>query len=159
MVEVTPRWGRCCSAAARWQQCKERRRGELLCSRNPWLSTLLFIHLVQPQQPLSRRPRMAPREQEPESDGESEGGLEWLLGFVERPRKRTDLLRHRFPSKVGGHPAWLDPLHLPTDDQLTCRVTGKPLDFLLQVGFSRGAAHAVGDVAMWRRRRRRGSAS
>ena len=74
---------------------------------------------------------------DPHSDSEdgSEAGeeCEWLLGFVEPPRKRTDLLRHRFPSKVGGRPAWLDPLHLPTEEQLTCRVTGRPLDFLLQV--------------------------
>lgn len=70
---------------------------------------------------------------QPESDVEPDEGCEWLLGFVEPPRKRTDLLRHRFPSKVGGRPAWLDPLHLPTEEQLTCRVTGQPLDFLLQV--------------------------
>lgn len=68
-----------------------------------------------------------------DSDVESEEGCDWLLGFVEPPRKRADLLRHRFPSKVGGRPAWLDPLHLPTPEQLTCRVSGKPLDFLLQV--------------------------
>jgi pre-rRNA-processing protein TSR4 len=68
------------------------------------------------------------------SDAESEEErCEWLLGFVQPPRKRTDLLRHRFPSKVGGRPAWLDPLHLPTEEQLTCRVTGKPLNYLLQV--------------------------
>lgn len=72
-------------------------------------------------------------EHDPDSDAESEDACEWLLGFVEPPRRRTDLLRHRFPSKVGGRPAWLDPLHLPTEEQLTCRVTGKPLDYLLQV--------------------------
>lgn len=76
---------------------------------------------------------MAPRDGE-DSDVESEEACEWLLGFVEAPRRRADLLRHRFPSKVGGRPAWLDPLHLPTQEQLTCRVSGKPLDFLLQVG-------------------------
>ncbi|KAL4421136.1 hypothetical protein ABPG77_001531 [Micractinium sp. CCAP 211/92] len=75
---------------------------------------------------------MAPRDGD-ESDVESEEGCEWLLGFVEPPRRRADLLRHRFPSKVGGRPAWLDPLHLPTQEQLTCRVSGKPLEFLLQV--------------------------
>ena len=76
---------------------------------------------------------MAARQHESDSDVESEERCEWLLGFVEQPRKRTDLLRHRFPSKLGGRPAWLDPLHLPTEEQLMCRVTGKPLDFLLQV--------------------------
>lgn len=78
-----------------------------------------------------------PREDPPaaeESDAEEEEEeCEYLLGFVEPPRKRADLLRHRFPSKVGGRPAWLDPLHLPSPEQLTCRVTGKPLEFLLQV--------------------------
>jgi len=34
---------------------------------------------------------------------------------------------------VGGSPAWLDPVDLPTERQLQCQVTGKPLDFLLQI--------------------------
>ncbi|GAB4823697.1 hypothetical protein N2152v2_010743 [Parachlorella kessleri] len=67
-----------------------------------------------------------------ESDEECEHG-EWNLGFVEPPRRPTDVLRHRFPSKVGGRPAWLNPLHLPTAEQLACRATGKQLQFLLQV--------------------------
>lgn len=29
--------------------------------------------------------------------------------------------------------AWLDPLHLPTQEQLTCGVTGQAMRFLLQV--------------------------
>jgi hypothetical protein len=86
---------------------------------------------------------MAAREHESDSDAESMERCEWLLGFVEQPRKRTDLLRHRFPSKLGGRPAWLDPLHLPTEEQLTCRVTGKPLDFLLQVRRLGAAAAAA----------------
>eukprot|EP00890_Picochlorum_soloecismus_P003718 jgi/Picsp_1/4347/NSC_01853-R1_programmed cell death 2 len=57
----------------------------------------------------------------------------WLLGFIEPPLKRTDLLRHRFPSKVGGRPAWLDPIHLPTIEMLTCPKTGEIMKFLLQV--------------------------
>lgn len=28
--------------------------------------------------------------------------------------------------------AWLNPVHLPTAEQLTCNITSKPLDFLLQ---------------------------
>ena len=67
------------------------------------------------------------------SDAESEEALGWLLGFFEPPRNATDLLRHRFPSKVGGRPAWLDPLHLPPREQLTCGATGRPLQFLVQV--------------------------
>lgn len=68
-----------------------------------------------------------------DSDGESEFDLEWLLGFVDPPRHPTDLLRHRFPSKVGGRPAWLDPLHLPPRDLLTCPATGRTMQFLAQV--------------------------
>lgn len=30
--------------------------------------------------------------------------LQYMLGFVDVPEKATDLLRHRFPSKVGGAP-------------------------------------------------------
>ena len=59
--------------------------------------------------------------------------LEWLLGFVDPPRKRTDLLRHRFPSKVGGRPAWLDPVNLPSSNLLRCPVTNERMQFLLQV--------------------------
>lgn len=29
--------------------------------------------------------------------------------------------------------AWLDPVHLPSAEQLKCKASGKPLDFLLQV--------------------------
>ncbi|WIA11918.1 hypothetical protein OEZ85_012002 [Tetradesmus obliquus] len=68
-----------------------------------------------------------------ESDDEQEEDVEYMLGFIDDPEKPTDLLRHRFPSKVGGVPAWLDPLNLPTAEQLTCGVTGRTLQFLLQV--------------------------
>jgi pre-rRNA-processing protein TSR4 len=68
-----------------------------------------------------------------EDDDVTEDGLECLLGFVDPPQNPRDLLRHRFPSKVGGRPAWLNPLELPTTHQLTCSVTGQPLRFLLQV--------------------------
>lgn len=72
---------------------------------------------------------------ETDSDAESDvPELEWLLGFVEQPRKRTDLLRHRFPSKVGGRPAWLNPMQLPSYEQLTCEATGQLMHFLAQVG-------------------------
>ncbi|KAK9819849.1 hypothetical protein WJX72_003204 [[Myrmecia] bisecta] len=67
-----------------------------------------------------------------EDDSSSEE-LQWLLGFVEPPAKPAALLRHRFPSKVGGRPAWLHPTHLPSREQLLCKVTGRPLSFLLQV--------------------------
>ncbi len=29
---------------------------------------------------------------------------QWNLGFAEPPQRPTDLLRHRFPSKIGGRP-------------------------------------------------------
>lgn len=68
-----------------------------------------------------------------DSDAENDIDLDWLLGFVDPPRHACDLLRHRFPSKVGGRPAWLDPVHLPTRDQLTCPATGHLMQFLIQV--------------------------
>eukprot|EP00775_Hariotina_reticulata_P005221 gene5221-5458_t len=58
---------------------------------------------------------------------------DYMLGFLDSPEQATDLLRHRFPSKVGGSPAWLDPVHLPTPEQLTCGTTGRLMRFLLQV--------------------------
>ena len=50
----------------------------------------------------------------PEDDYESDGeGQEWSLGFcVEAPA--DELQRQFFPSKVGGRPAWLDPVDVPT---------------------------------------------
>lgn len=32
--------------------------------------------------------------------------------------------------------AWLNPVNIPTAEQLRCKATGKPLDFLLQVDFT-----------------------
>ncbi|GFR41991.1 hypothetical protein Agub_g2803, partial [Astrephomene gubernaculifera] len=69
----------------------------------------------------------------PEEEEEEPEELSWNLGFVEEPEKPHLLLRHRFPSKVGGRPAWLDPVHLPPREMLTCGASGRPLDFLLQV--------------------------
>ncbi|KAK9837820.1 hypothetical protein WJX74_005778 [Apatococcus lobatus] len=59
--------------------------------------------------------------------------LEVLLGFLEEPLSPAHLFRHRFPSKVGGRPAWLDPVHLPCKQQLTCLASQQPLNFLMQV--------------------------
>lgn len=67
-----------------------------------------------------------------ESDEESDLQLEWLLGFAEPAQNATEILRHNFPSKIGGRPAWLEPVHLPTKNQLTCKPTGEQLQFLLQ---------------------------
>ena len=30
--------------------------------------------------------------------------MQWMLGFVDAAESPSDLLRHRFPSKVGGRP-------------------------------------------------------
>lgn len=75
------------------------------------------------------------REKEvPDMDTDDEAAFsEWNLGFVEPPKRPTDLYRHRFPSKVGGRPAWLNPVQLPAGDQLRCKATGQQLQFLLQV--------------------------
>uniref|UniRef100_A0A2N9EUI5 MYND-type domain-containing protein n=1 Tax=Fagus sylvatica TaxID=28930 RepID=A0A2N9EUI5_FAGSY len=55
------------------------------------------------------------------------------LGFVEKPKTRWSLLRHLFPSKAGGVPAWLDPVHLPSGKSCVCDTCGEPLQFVLQV--------------------------
>ena len=68
-----------------------------------------------------------------ESDDESTAGdAEWTIGFVE-PAPASDLARQFFPSKVGGRPAWLHPVDVPTAAQLKCLYTREPLDFLMQV--------------------------
>eukprot|EP00892_Ulva_mutabilis_P006717 jgi/Ulvmu1/4417/UM002_0142.1 len=59
--------------------------------------------------------------------------VRWALGFTNDQFEPRALLRHRFPSKVGGSPAWLNPVELPTQSQLLCSITGEPLRFLLQV--------------------------
>ena len=63
-----------------------------------------------------------------------------LLGFLSRVGSSASLLPHRFPSKVGGLPVWLERAHLPDAAALTCGHTGRPLKFLLQV---RGPASPV----------------
>ena len=68
------------------------------------------------------------------SDEEAEEH-KWVLGFVEPTVSEHDLLRHRFPSKVGGRPAWLNPVGLPAPEQLVGPDGQTPLSFLLQAGF------------------------
>lgn len=71
-----------------------------------------------------------------EDDDEEEDEDEQVqvtLGFVEKPKKRWSLLRHLFPSKAGGVPAWLDPVNLPSGRSRLCGICGEPLQFLLQV--------------------------
>ena len=54
------------------------------------------------------------------------------LGFIERASPE-ELTSPFFPSKVGGKPAWLDPTHLPTPEDIACNVCGVPRSFLLQI--------------------------
>lgn len=70
-------------------------------------------------------------EEEVESEGEEEE--EVLLGFVDEAANPESLERHFFPSKVGGVPAWLDPVRLPQGEATVCGFCGKPLAFLMQV--------------------------
>ncbi|KAK3863573.1 hypothetical protein Pcinc_030669 [Petrolisthes cinctipes] len=54
------------------------------------------------------------------------------LGFIEKAP--TWKLQSRFfPSKVGGHPAWLALKDLPSSEELTCLRCNKPLIFLCQL--------------------------
>ena len=55
------------------------------------------------------------------------------LGFASPPSHPLRLTQPYFPSKVGGRPAWLNPLHLPSASSLTCPLCRDPFAFLLQV--------------------------
>ena len=79
-------------------------------------------------------------EEEEEEEEEEEGGSDFGglavrvgLGFAEKPPHPAALNRLYFPSKLGGSPAWLDPLKLPSGDASRCGVCGDPLAFVLQV--------------------------
>lgn len=67
-------------------------------------------------------------EEEEETDASLVG-----LGFVQQVEQAWKVARHHFPSKVGGTPAWLDPINIPYDAQSTCGICDNPLEFLLQV--------------------------
>ncbi len=64
---------------------------------------------------------------------DNEDDLHWVLGFPEPALHDCDMLRHAFPSKVGGRPAWLDPRRLPSPEELKCPADGSTMRFLLQV--------------------------
>lgn len=68
-----------------------------------------------------------------EEDEDDDDAEPVTLGFVEKPKNRWSLLRHLFPSKAGGIPAWLDPINLPSGRACMCDICGEPLQFLLQV--------------------------
>ncbi|KAL5699268.1 hypothetical protein ACHQM5_030197 [Ranunculus cassubicifolius] len=66
-------------------------------------------------------------------DDDDEEGEPMELGFVEKPNNPISLLRQFFPSKAGGIPAWLDPIHLPPEKYRLCGFCEEPLQFLLQI--------------------------
>ena len=71
-----------------------------------------------------------------DEDDESSDDIVYFvsLGFAREPESSTLLLRNHFPSKLGGPPAWLDPVQLPLDaDELRCQASGEGLRFLLQL--------------------------
>lgn len=68
-----------------------------------------------------------------DDDEEEEEEAEVTLGFLEKPKHPGLLLRHLFPSKAGGIPAWLDPVNLPSGNSRCCGFCGEPLQFVLQV--------------------------
>ena len=55
------------------------------------------------------------------------------LGFLEKYDTTAEPVASSFPSKVGGKPVWLDPVHLPPADKLLCKQCGKPSVLLLQI--------------------------
>ena len=57
----------------------------------------------------------------------------YVLGFAEPPEDARALRRHRFPSKLGGRPAWLDPCATPGGAAARCGHCGGGLRFLLQL--------------------------
>ncbi|PON55556.1 hypothetical protein PanWU01x14_187360 [Parasponia andersonii] len=68
-----------------------------------------------------------------EEDDDDEEIDDVVLGFVKKPKNPHSLLRHLFPSKAGGVPAWLDPINLPSGRTFLCDICGEPLQFMLQV--------------------------
>ncbi|KAK6926166.1 Programmed cell death protein 2, C-terminal [Dillenia turbinata] len=68
-----------------------------------------------------------------DDDEEEEEEEPTTLGFVEKPKNRWSLLRHLFPSKAGGVPAWLDPVNLPSGRLCKCDFCDEPLHFVMQV--------------------------
>lgn len=68
-----------------------------------------------------------------DDDDDEAAAPEVHLGFAVKPEGPMQLLRNHFPSKMGGTPAWLDPVRLPSTQQLQCLDSGLQLRFLLQV--------------------------
>ena len=84
------------------------------------------------------RPEAEPEDEEHDDDDdveEDDNDEEAVsLGFARPPDEPAKLLRNHFPSKLGGPPAWLDPVCLPLEsDELRCEASGERLRFLLQL--------------------------
>ncbi|WOK91336.1 programmed cell death protein 2 [Canna indica] len=72
--------------------------------------------------------------EEVDDEDEEEEAEEYVtLGIVEKPKNPKLLLRHLFPSKSGGVPAWLDPVDLLSGKSCRCGFCEQPLQFLLQI--------------------------
>ncbi|KAM0870893.1 hypothetical protein ACQ4PT_039744 [Festuca glaucescens] len=83
-----------------------------------------------PHQPL---PAVAAAVDYEDYDDDEEEEAEVMLGLLEEPKRPGHLLRHLFPSKAGGIPAWLDPVNLPSGNSSCCGFCGEPLHFVLQI--------------------------
>lgn len=59
--------------------------------------------------------------------------MEVDLGFAEEPENVAWLTNRYYPSKLGGHPAWLELEKLPETSQLQCKKCQAPQAFLCQL--------------------------
>ncbi|KAG2552587.1 hypothetical protein PVAP13_9KG470900 [Panicum virgatum] len=86
---------------------------------------------VIPHQPLPGPAAAAADYEDDDEDEEEEA--EVTLGVLKKPKRPGLLLRHLFPSKAGGIPAWLDPVNLPSGKSSCCGFCGEPMQFVLQI--------------------------
>lgn len=140
---------------------RARRRRRATTTTRPWAARTTTIWRCEPRRlRASSSPAVdracshataRPTNNPPTTNYPKQTKKQYLLGFAEPPADgpltkpgvapsaapkggaAPSLLRHRFPSKAGGSPAWLDPLRLPPRSALTCPHTGAPYRFLLQV--------------------------
>lgn len=75
-----------------------------------------------------------------DDDDEQEGQDSWQLGFIDEDSMEFPVFNFKTQpwgdwdgGKVGGFPSWLNPLDLPSAQDLSCNVCSNPLRFLLQV--------------------------
>ena len=77
----------------------------------------------------------APDDLSSDNESDDDDGTEDIsIGVAVKRDDPSVLLRNQFVSKLGGKPAWLDPVQLPVDaDELHCKASGDRLRFLLQL--------------------------